>query len=203
MHAPVIPSLYAVIFVGHRRPIKYRAPSWSWAAVDGEIVFHLRREAFRHGSLFTAQVLSAQCVPSSTDPYGQVSDGYLELATILFRVSIPKDVQGPGARTNITLEKGDTLTGPGHAIIDSPDDNTRIGWGHAVVEASGALLMHTRFPRMHLLSFILLEPEDTNDNGSCQQRWKRFAFARVEISEEQLPVVLEMLGDSLETLTII
>ncbi|PMD58629.1 uncharacterized protein K444DRAFT_413966 [Hyaloscypha bicolor E] len=113
--------------IGHRRPIKYRAPSWSWAAVDGEIVFHLRREAFRHGSLFTAQVLSAQCVPSSTDPYGQVSDGYLELATILFRVSIPKDVQDPGARTNITLEKGDTLTGPGHAIIDSPDDNTRIG----------------------------------------------------------------------------
>ncbi|RYP26553.1 hypothetical protein DL768_011693 [Monosporascus sp. mg162] len=48
------------------------APSWSWAAIDAEIMF----ASIRNG-LWHATVLKAYCKPAGSDPTGRVSEGIL------------------------------------------------------------------------------------------------------------------------------
>ena len=62
-----------------KRVNKYRAPSWSWASVDGHI-FHC------NGKLLTretqiAEIYEVQTVLSGLDPMGAVSDGYIKMKT--------------------------------------------------------------------------------------------------------------------------
>lgn len=61
----------------------YRAPSWSWASVDGTVYFD---GSFQYGSLSLAcEVLEARCETSTKDDYGQVCDGKLVLMGKLLR----------------------------------------------------------------------------------------------------------------------
>jgi len=58
------------------RPSVYRAPSWSWAAFDGEIT------VFSHGYTSTdnyCEVLNASTILSGSDLFGQVSAGMITL----------------------------------------------------------------------------------------------------------------------------
>lgn len=61
------------------RPKTYRAPSWSWACVEGIIeIFpevHLDEERW----IELCQVLEAKTTPMGEDTTGQVSDGYIKL----------------------------------------------------------------------------------------------------------------------------
>lgn len=56
------------------KPASYRAPSWSWASLDGPIEFQL----LSYGNL-VARVHSCSVTPSSLDPFGQVSSGQLDI----------------------------------------------------------------------------------------------------------------------------
>ena len=60
------------------RPEGYRAPSWSWASIDGEAYFHssITRERARHSSI--AKIIEAQVTPVQ-DVLGSVSTGYIIL----------------------------------------------------------------------------------------------------------------------------
>jgi hypothetical protein len=72
----------------HPRPNGYRAPSWSWASVDGEIINprNLSSEAY-----ITVEDASVQL--STANKFGQVSGGFLQLRlrTILPKVTIIKE----------------------------------------------------------------------------------------------------------------
>lgn len=66
-----------------RKPRCYRAPSWSWASVDGSVVF---QEYMEHESLVLAcKVLETRCEASTIDEFGQVRDGKLVLMGKLLR----------------------------------------------------------------------------------------------------------------------
>ena len=56
------------------RPASYRAPSWSWASLDGPVEFELLSY-----SNLVARVRSCSVTPSSLDPFGQVSSGQLDI----------------------------------------------------------------------------------------------------------------------------
>lgn len=56
----------------------YRAPSWSWASINGPIDYDLCL-AENKGNLSEAEVISAVLVPYGLDPFGQVSAGSLKL----------------------------------------------------------------------------------------------------------------------------
>ena len=55
-------------------PKSYRAPSWSWASIDAKTEFRrLKKDAL------LATCIDVQVTPSSTDPFGQVSSGWMKL----------------------------------------------------------------------------------------------------------------------------
>ena len=65
-----------------RRPRKWRAPSWSWASIEGPILFSkpdfiANTETDVKSLTWWIDVLSAQCTPSSLDPMGTVAKGHL------------------------------------------------------------------------------------------------------------------------------
>lgn len=70
------------------RPTKYRAPSWSWAAVDGPILPPVSMQITRaEYCRYECEVLHCETTLVSEHlPFGEVTDGYLELSAILGRV---------------------------------------------------------------------------------------------------------------------
>ncbi|KAE8315911.1 heterokaryon incompatibility protein-domain-containing protein [Aspergillus transmontanensis] len=67
-----------------KRPQLYRAPSWSWASVEGHIVFHHIKPVE-----LPLKVLAAECIPAGSDTYGKVLEGYITVEGILHHVDIP------------------------------------------------------------------------------------------------------------------
>lgn len=59
------------------RPV-HRAPSWSWASVDGQVGYRPRQEGIME--ITYARVLDAKIDLLGTDPFGQVRGGELRLA---------------------------------------------------------------------------------------------------------------------------
>ncbi|KAK9420684.1 putative heterokaryon incompatibility protein [Seiridium unicorne] len=60
-----------------KKPGQYRAPSWSWASLDGEVMGI--GSAFRTEGANCIKALDAGCTPAGEDPFGAVSDGYILL----------------------------------------------------------------------------------------------------------------------------
>jgi Heterokaryon incompatibility protein (HET) len=66
------------------RPFTYRAPTWSWASVQGPIQYlselsRYGRESNEDSQYNLATVLSVACTPEGRDPRGKVVDGYLKI----------------------------------------------------------------------------------------------------------------------------
>lgn len=66
------------------KPNRYRAPSWSWAAVDGAVRWPLAAEN-RKGKYF-AKVLDYKVTHKDLDIFGEVTDGYLTLQAPLYKL---------------------------------------------------------------------------------------------------------------------
>ncbi|SCO22620.1 uncharacterized protein FFE2_15391 [Fusarium fujikuroi] len=97
--------------VGYRPPY-YRAPSWSWAAVDtdsgcswwwtGPIGLHsilLSKEPKQ-----ACAIVQVSCEPATTDPTGEVQSGFLDIKTSLASAEICRD---PEERVLWTIHKLD------------------------------------------------------------------------------------------------
>jgi hypothetical protein len=59
-----------------RRPTHYRAPSWSWASLNGSIAFDRNPGLPK---VRRSDIVNAMTVPTGKDPLGQVSQGFLLL----------------------------------------------------------------------------------------------------------------------------
>ncbi|KAH8792185.1 heterokaryon incompatibility protein-domain-containing protein [Hyaloscypha sp. PMI_1271] len=68
---------------GHR-PVKYRAPSWSWASIDGKL-FCLGPNAPFEG-ISMVKILEASVNLRSSDPTGEVTGGFIRLQGNLWTV---------------------------------------------------------------------------------------------------------------------
>lgn len=68
------------------KPSAYRAPSWSWAAIDGPIKFTILSY-----SNLVAKITDCTVVPSGDDAYGKISGGELEIevGNIFISISLP------------------------------------------------------------------------------------------------------------------
>ncbi|EGU74888.1 hypothetical protein FOPG_15617 [Fusarium oxysporum f. sp. conglutinans race 2 54008] len=87
--------------VGHRPPY-YRAPSWSWAAVDtdsgcswwwpGPIWLHSIQPTKEPKQ--ACVILEVSCEPATTDPTGEVRRGFLDIKTSLTSAEICRDPEG-------------------------------------------------------------------------------------------------------------
>lgn len=66
------------------RPQRYRAPSWSWASIDGVISPHGHSPTCENKERTMAIVLAAEVSPLSQDSTGQVIGGTIRLRGILY-----------------------------------------------------------------------------------------------------------------------
>ena len=85
---------------GHSRANQWRAPSWSWASVDGEVRydFHAlyRMDEFsaniwaktKSTLEFTVQLFETSCELSGPNPTGEVISGFLRLSGLLCQVNL-------------------------------------------------------------------------------------------------------------------
>ncbi|KAF4943560.1 hypothetical protein FGADI_13318 [Fusarium gaditjirri] len=70
----------------HHRPPAYRAPSWSWASVNGGVSY-LKKRPSKGISGF--RIKKAHCTPvPGADQFGQIVDGYLNVECILLRAEV-------------------------------------------------------------------------------------------------------------------
>ena len=61
---------------GHGKKLSvYRAPSWSWASIDGEVCWSSRQEHTDWAEI--TEVLNVSCEPAGEDPFGSVVGGTL------------------------------------------------------------------------------------------------------------------------------
>jgi len=63
------------------RPETWRAPSWSWAAIDGGVGFFY--ESYQFFFEPHLQILECSCQPSSVDDLGRIKQGHIRLRGIL------------------------------------------------------------------------------------------------------------------------
>lgn len=66
---------------GGIRPNSYRAPSWSWASVDGQVEFQLSVVSLSHNLAFAESV---EVTTVTDDAFGAVKDGFLKLRDQLY-----------------------------------------------------------------------------------------------------------------------
>lgn len=69
---------------------QWRAPSWTWAAVEGPVNF----VATSKNMLWRAKLLGGSCSPSGNDPTGLVSSGYLKVSGPMCRAVLSRTIKG-------------------------------------------------------------------------------------------------------------
>jgi hypothetical protein len=77
------------------KPRKYRAPSWSWAALIGRVNWTSSRGCTRNDCNRYCRILDASTTLAGLDPFGAVSDGYLTLSAVLVKVRFSR-LKGAG-----------------------------------------------------------------------------------------------------------
>lgn len=96
-------------------PSIYRAPSWSWASIDGPISCFVCRERLPQAPIATVLEVSTTLV--GPDPYGQVSAGHLKIRGPLKRATVSEKSQKWPEQPLLKFEgwsEGDMT----HAIFD-------------------------------------------------------------------------------------
>ena len=85
-----------------RRPEHYRAPSWSWAATEGDVLTSYFGWPGPHNPAkgFEAEVIEAEVALVGEDPFLQISGGHLkvdcELLLLDMQAQVETDLQAPG-----------------------------------------------------------------------------------------------------------
>lgn len=69
-------STYLVEPVPVWQPDFYRAPSWSWASMEGRVFFSTHEG---YGSTMQARIIETGTSTTSTNPFGSVSDGFIRI----------------------------------------------------------------------------------------------------------------------------
>jgi len=75
---------------GTRTYTEYRAPSWSWASLDGEIILRGNEGSYLDGAHCLATVLKVSVRNAGDDPFGQVYDGRIRLQGCLWKGTRPR-----------------------------------------------------------------------------------------------------------------
>ncbi|KXH48486.1 HET domain-containing protein [Colletotrichum simmondsii] len=90
----------------------FRAPSWSWASVDGTPATGFLGESVPH-----AEIIEAKVEIDGENPFGRVKDGWIKLEAPLVKMVV-SDNKGPTGHILLRTEKGATDF---YAMLDTID----------------------------------------------------------------------------------
>ncbi|KAK4554714.1 hypothetical protein LTR86_008216 [Recurvomyces mirabilis] len=123
----------------------YVAPSWSWASSNASIIHTGVYELRGPGDTPSAQVISAECVAGTTNPFGAVTSGHIVLRARVCAVML--HVQGERHQTMLTqvdpiLQEGGrnhmTAVGPTLTTLEVMGQSGRLVLDGAVAEVTSA-----------------------------------------------------------------
>jgi Heterokaryon incompatibility protein (HET) len=89
------------------RPREYRAPSWSWASIDGPVSMRATERQLGHWYHIFTEVLVAETTTAGNNPTGKVTEGYLHLLVLFANATWEKgkyrmelvEVSKPGGKS--------------------------------------------------------------------------------------------------------
>jgi hypothetical protein len=115
------------------RPKKYRAPSWSWASVDGRINWRSWRVSSTCSKCsMYCTVIDAQTTSAGLDPYGAVKDGFLKIHGILEEVKVMRLSRGGSQHSWRLTYKEEEI---GYVNLDIESEDIRRYWRENIYQA--------------------------------------------------------------------
>jgi hypothetical protein len=162
------------------RPEVYRAPSWSWASVDGHIAWSTWRWCNSEQCEEFLQILEAYTVVAGIDPYGAVKDGYLKIS------GKTVEVDRPSSETMLPSSRGQTwhmtyngqifANGKLDAALPAEDSDSKL---YALLAAKCKMKKgHVPTPR----GLVLEKTTSVRDDGLPE--FRRIGSFRVTTAEE-------------------
>ncbi|KAI1375783.1 HET-domain-containing protein [Hypoxylon crocopeplum] len=190
-----------------RKPTEYRAPSWSWASLDGPV----KHIALSYSQL-VAQIIECSTVPAGKDPYGRVAGGKLGIQGPIYEVRsyVPKkrwDRHGIPVEIDLEDNRG-ISTGALH--LDLPDEPVSYPCYALFLDPSKALILRTKElePKRNkdgiedsnnLVSKPVLTTSDVNRNIAQNPKMKGFTFqALFEVVRIGVGVFVKATKDNLD-----
>ncbi|CZR67815.1 uncharacterized protein PAC_17714 [Phialocephala subalpina] len=114
------------------KPKNYRAPSWSWASLDGRIVWpYWQHDSKCAECIMRCTVLDVRTAPSGLDPYGAVKDGVLKVQGALAEMKVAWVSYDGFQHTWRLIQEGKYI---GRANVDIESEELKIG-GQATYQA--------------------------------------------------------------------
>ena len=167
--------LWKVVTKRQERPRKYRAPSWSWAAVDGKIEGYNPLAYERLIDLASSDVLGSPpiCEIETYDvtpadpshPFGAVIDGYLELKTVIVHV-----IYSGGS--DLLTRQGDSLAQVfGTVCFDAVEDY--------LTEIVVAVVCKHKRGYLAGIALLPTTADDTACHNNTQIRYRRVGFCKL------------------------
>jgi hypothetical protein len=159
------------------RPAKYRAPSWSWASIDGAVVLR-KIEPSMDTCILCLDILSSNINLVSDDPTGQVRGGSLQVYGLMKRVSLHKSILEAlsGYETLTLVPVEELLENNKNSELDSrptsveisffPDSNTQT-LGSEQAEIYCLLVESSRESRSPTIGGLVINSTESPD---CFQR---------------------------------
>jgi hypothetical protein len=180
------------LFKGQVQPSTYRAPSWSWAAVEGMIGFWSKTEDLS----MTIQIQHCEVTPvSSLNPFGEVSSGYLVLRGPLRRLGFNEakdDFNGfwnRNKRSALGTMFPDRAGEPIEGALDNWSNDSNEGSGqkylwflrfftktdeNGALNLGGLVLVKIRGMTFRRVGFFGIMPESSTEPIQDQQRIERW-----------------------------
>ncbi|KAI1384811.1 HET-domain-containing protein [Hypoxylon trugodes] len=124
-----------------RKPTEYRAPSWSWASLDGPVK-HLPLSY----SNLVSRIIGCSTTPAGKDPYGRVSGGKLDIEGPIYEVR-PHQPKGRWDRHGIPVEidlEDDRGISIGALNLDLPDEPISCPCYALFLDPSRAIILQTK-----------------------------------------------------------
>ncbi|KAF2846354.1 HET-domain-containing protein [Plenodomus tracheiphilus IPT5] len=171
-----------------KRP-PWRAPSWSWTAIDGEVLFQERQP----GALdnMYAHVLDAETQPIGQDPFGEVRGGSLRIrcsGMLAARFSSANTVKIESEEPDVNEEGGYPVS------LDCLDDEWEIGAGPVYLlplfggKTGSRLILHNNEDEPiveFMICGILLRQESGLSGQFCRIGMFRFFKDQTHRSDER------------------
>ncbi|KAK0724585.1 heterokaryon incompatibility protein-domain-containing protein [Lasiosphaeris hirsuta] len=115
-------------------PASWRAPSWSWASINRQVVFPLSRDFMSsdddpyRGEVVESflQIHEAKCTQSTSDPTGQISDGFIRLSGLVFDCVLVEVTGADGVSSTKAHLTGHDLAINGELFLDKPTLQTQV-----------------------------------------------------------------------------
>lgn len=163
------------------RPALYRAPSFSWASIEGPITFRdplkVRRFLDSHLGYLgrtSCELLECSSVPEGVDPYGRVTGGHIKLRSWTSRGRVSEQTDGRWLIEHVATSKRQKFW-PGIPLAVAPmegGDEVRLSLLERTKLHAGPLYdipVATLNPQNFLVIALILRPRRLTTHSAWQR----------------------------------